>query len=446
MKSRAIQISAIDFGFETFRYRAPMKFGGMVVEQVTLLNVHCTVRDRNGRTASGFGSMPMGNVWSFPSKQMSYDQTLGAMRQMVDHVADRWRQADQMLHPVELGVAMEPRIMEAASETTAALGLTEPIPPLCALVASSPFDAAVHDAFGKLHECSTYELYGSDCLPADLGKFLGAEFNGLTLDQFVNRKPRATMPLYHLVGALDPIDPPEHLIGDGLPEHLPEWIHRDGLSHLKIKLDGRDLTWDVQRLLDVQRVADATSKPRDWKYSLDFNERCESPQYVREFIAKVRETGPAALDRVQYIEQPTSRDLESHRDQRYHDISKQIPIVIDEALLGLESLMLARELGYSGCALKACKGQTQSLLMGAAAQKLGMFLCVQDLTCPGASLIQSAGLAAHLPGVAAIEANARQYVPAANAKWADRFPGIFRPRNGELETGILTGAGLGATP
>jgi len=52
--------------------------------------------------------------------------------------------------------------------------------------------------------------------------------------------------------------------------------------------------------------------------------------------------------------------------------------------------------------------------LAAAAQKFGMFLCVQDLTCPGASLIHSAGLAAHVPGVAAIEANARQYMPAAN--------------------------------
>ena len=76
--------------------------------------------------------------------------------------------------------------------------------------------------------------------------------------------------------------------------------------------------------------------------------------------------------------------------------------------------MLAREMGYTGAALKACKGQSQALLMAAAAQKYKMFLCVQDLTCPGASLIHSAGLAAHVPGVAAIEANARQYVPAAN--------------------------------
>jgi len=84
------------------------------------------------------------------------------------------------------------------------------------------------------------------------------------------------------------------------------------------------------------------------------------------------------------------------------------------------------------------------MLMAAAGQKFGMFLCVQDLTCPGAALIHSAGLAAHVPGVAGIEANARQYMPAANKPWESRFPGIFKVRNGELETELLTGPGLGA--
>src|SRR5205823_4170289 len=145
-----------------------------------------------------------------------------------------------------------------------------------------------------------------------------------------------------------------------------------------------------------------------------------------------------------YIEQPTHRDLKTHRDNLMHPDSRLRPVVIDESLIDLESLLLARAMRYTGAALKACKGQTQSLLLGAAAQKYGMFLCVQDLTCPGASLIHSAGLAAHIPGVAAIESNARQYVPAANASWADRFPGLFHVTDGTLATGAITGPGLGA--
>jgi hypothetical protein len=68
-------------------------------------------------------------------------------------------------------------------------------------------------------------------------------------------------------------------------------------------------------------------------------------------------------------------------------------------------------MGYTGAALNSCKMQSQEMLLASAGMKYKMFLCVQDLTCPGASLIQFASLAAHVPAVAAIEANSRQYVP-----------------------------------
>ena len=48
--------------------------------------------------------------------------------------------------------------------------------------------------------------------------------------------------------------------------------------------------------------------------------------------------------------------------------------------------------------------------------------------------------------MAAIEANARQYVPAANRPWEERFPGLFRITDGTMATGVLTGPGLGAVP
>ena len=66
-----------------------------------------------------------------------------------------------------------------------------------------------------------------------------------------------------------------------------------------------------------------------------------------------------------------------------HEAAKLKPVVIDESLIDLESLQLAREMGYTGVAFKACKGQTQTLLLAAAAQKYGLFRCVQDLTCVG---------------------------------------------------------------
>ena len=43
---------------------------------------------------------------------------------------------------------------------------------------------------------------------------------------------------------------------------------------------------------------------------------------------------------------------------------------------------------------------------------------------------------------AAIEANARQYVPAANRGWEKRFPGIFIVKDGYMKTGELRRPGL----
>ena len=162
-----------------------------------------------------------------------------------------------------------------------------------------------------------------------------------------------------------------------------------------------------------------------------------------DFLAQLQEQSPAAWNRVQYIEQPTHRDLRGNPENRMHRAAEIKPVVIDESLVDYESLLLAREQGYSGVALKACKGQGEALMMGAAAQKHGLFLCVQDLTCIGASFLHSASLAARVPGVAAIEGNGRQYCPAGNRGWEDRFPGMFRIRGGRVATGELSGAGLG---
>jgi len=235
-------------------------------------------------------------------------------------------------------------------------------------------------------------------------------------------------------------------VDDGLPETLAEWIAADGLTHMKIKLAGDDLPWDVDRVTSVERVAAETQAARgchEWFYSADFNEKCENVEYVLEFLAKVGERSAPALQRLQYIEQPTHRDLRANPENRMHAAAGIKPVVIDESLVDFDSLLLSRELGYSGVALKACKGHSEALLMGAAAQKYGMFLCVQDLTCPGASFLHSASLAARIPTVAAIEGNGRQYCPAANAAWAERFPSMFHITDGTLGTAVLNGPGLG---
>ncbi len=442
-----IRIREVRHSYENYLYRTPIKFGGTVLDRVTLLNVDVVVALPNGKTQRGFGSMPLGNIWAYPSKTMSYEQTLGAMQELTDRIRKITADYNETAHPVDINHVLEPAYLKAAAEISKKL--KEPIPKLATLVVASAFDAAIHDAFGKIHNRSTYATYGPDLMAHDLSHYLGKEFKGEYLEKYVSKTPKPAMPLYHLVGAVDPVFPEEvkKPVGDGLPEHLAQWIEYSGLTHIKIKLNGEDLKWDLERVLAVNKVAEATQAKRKvskWYYSLDFNEKCPNVGYLIDMLRQVKQKAPAGFERIQYIEQPTKRDLKADRANVMHEASKLRPVVIDESLTELESLLLAREMGYTGAALKACKGQAQALLMAAAAQKFKMFLCVQDLTCPGASLIHSAGIAAHVPTVAAIEANSRQYCPAANKGWDKKFPGMFDIRDGMCRTSQILKLGLGA--
>src|SRR5262249_10676520 len=200
--------------------------------------------------------------------------------------------------PIDVTWALEPAYHKAAAEVTRQLNLAQPIPTLCTLVVASPFDAALHDAFGKAHGLNCYHTYGPDFLSYDLGHYLGPEFAGETLDRYVRRDPLPRMPLYHLVGALDPLE--EGDLTKRVGETLPEWIAYNGLTHLKVKLNGDDLNWDVERVVRVDRVAAVAQGKRGvaaWVYSLDFNERCPHVGYLLEFLARVRERAPAGFGR-----------------------------------------------------------------------------------------------------------------------------------------------------
>jgi L-alanine-DL-glutamate epimerase-like enolase superfamily enzyme len=449
VRATDIRIVDVDHAYDTYKYRTPYQFGGRSVDRVTVLNVNCRVRTGENRESWGFGSMTLGNAWAFPAA--SQEAGLGAMVALAAEIRRITAACDATGHPVDLFRVLEPEYLRAAEAVTRARGLPAPIPKLCTLVVASAFDAAVHDAYGKAFGVSTYETYGPTFMRRDLSHDLGPAFTGEYIARYVPAKPRPRTLVFHSIGASDPLEQADLTGGldDGLPNTLEEWIARDGLVAFKIKLNGGRLDADVDRVVHIDRVVtreQAGRRVADWKYLLDFNEGCPNVAYLIEFLRRVRERTPAGFDRVLYIEQPTARDLKRDRGNAMHEAAKLRPIVVDESLTDLESLLLAREMGYTGVALKACKGQSHAMLMAAAAQKYRMFLCVQDLTCPGASLVHSAGIAARVPGNAGIEANARQFVPSANAAWEARFPGLFTIHDGVMQTEQLTGAGLGAVP
>lgn len=442
---KGISLKKVANSTRNFVYRQPMKFGGRVVEDVCVLRTEVVINPPGSRKKIvGVGEMTMGNAWAWPSK-IPGTITLKILLQLADRLAVAVENASLTGDPLQITHQIATIRDDLVKTMVAEMKITEGIPKLAAMLVSSPLEAAIHDAFGRANGMNSFQCMTSDYLEEDLSVYLGEEFAGKYPGDFIAPKAKPTMPLYHLVGALDPLSAADIKtpLNDGWPETLEQWLNTDGVTHLKIKLAGNNIDWDVGRIVEVTRICESVAPERNWKLSFDFNEQCPNEDYVLDLLERIERLSKLSFDRLQYIEQPTPRDLTERTDFTVHRIARIRPIVIDEALTGPESLKLARQRGYTGLALKACKGQSECLIMAAAGAHYSMFTCVQDLTCIGGSFLHSASIASHLPGVAAIEGNGRQYCPIGNEAYMSEYAPMFRVRYGTIPTELLDGEGLG---
>ena len=90
MRSVDICIESVQFSTTEHHYRAPIKFAGVAVDRATILTVNIGVRSPSGKVVNGWGSMPLGNVWAFPSSVLTYQETLNALLSCVAQVAKAW--------------------------------------------------------------------------------------------------------------------------------------------------------------------------------------------------------------------------------------------------------------------------------------------------------------------------------------------------------------------
>src|SRR5262249_47519491 len=107
MKPTDVRIEDVSYSTEDHRYRTPIKFGGVALDRVTLLNAEVVVRTGAGKVARGFGSMPLGNVWSFPSRVLTYDDTLGAMKALAGKLRDLFASCTEEGHAIDIGHLLE---------------------------------------------------------------------------------------------------------------------------------------------------------------------------------------------------------------------------------------------------------------------------------------------------------------------------------------------------
>ena len=430
--------------------RTPLKFGAVVVDKTITGYARATVENKAGRRATGWGAMFLMDLWAWPGAPGTHEPRLKAMGALFDAYAKLVGGYKQFAHPIQIFMETERDLLRLAQSLSREIAGDE-MPTLGAFVVASPIDHALHDAFGNAAGIDSFRGYGQEHMEWDLSRYLGTEFKGIWPSQFLRQEYLSRLPVFHLVGGLDVLrqaDAPADAPKDGVPNSLEQWITRDGVFCLKVKLRGRDLEWDVARTLDVSRIYHdirdhrRPSLPAQPFLTADTNEQCESPEYIVEYLSKIRERAAAVFDEILYIEQPTERDLKSHRfDMR--KLSALKPVLIDESLTSPEDFRLAMELGWSGIAHKSCKCLSSDLLLVPMAEMAGIPYAVQDLTNPSIALVESIGLAARTHTIKGVEANSRQFFPAANAATAKVHPGLCEIRDGYARTASMTGTGLG---
>jgi L-alanine-DL-glutamate epimerase-like enolase superfamily enzyme len=427
------------------------------VTSVTCARAWVRVEDPEGRQAEGWGETPLSVTWVWPSR-LPYEDRLAVLKAFCAVLAEAWADFPAYGHPIGIGHDFQEQVLrrlwqghrEAGERRAgeAPEANEEKMPWLAALVCCSVFDQAVHDAYGNLHQRPVYSTYTREWVGRDLSRFLEAA-SGSKVD-FSNRFPadylvfpRAEhLAAWHLVGGLDPLDESE-LTGsepaDGYPVLLADWIRRDGLKCLKVKLRGTDEAWDFQRLVKVGRIGMENGAAN---LSADFNCTVTEPDYVNSVLDRLKTDHRPIFERVLYVEQPFPYELEAHRID-VHSVSERKPLFLDESAHDWRMIRLGRELGWTGVALKTCKTQTGALLSACWARAHGMQLMVQDLTNPMLAQVPHVLLAAHAGTIMGVETNSMQFYPEASGPEAAVHPGLYRRRDGSIDLSTVTGPGFG---
>lgn len=433
--------------------RMPLKFGRETVTRVTCARAQVTVEDRRGRRSSGWGETPLSVQWGWPGP-LPYQDRHDVMTYLCDALGNWLIRRGFTGHPIEIGHDfLQPLLNIRTYGFNVQQGKTGEsqryeVPRLARLICASVLDQAVHDAYGVLHGVDVYETYNAEWMNHDLSTFLepsgddSVSFEGKYPQDYFQAQPPQQLRAWHLVGGLDPIDKSD-LTGDepndGYPVLLADWIERDGLKCLKIKLRGTDAAWDYERVARVGRMAVEHGVE---SLTADFNCTVTEPQYVNEILDRLRKDDPRLYELLLYVEQPFPYELEEHRiDVR--SVSARKPLFLDESAHGWQHVRLGRELGWTGVALKTCKTQTGALLSLAWAKAHGMALMVQDLTNPMLAMIPHVRLAAHAGTIMGVETNGMQFYPEASRPEARVHPGLYTRRGGMLDLSTIRGPGFG---
>ncbi len=428
--------------------RIPLRFGREVVEEIECLRVQVVVENKSGSRDEGWGEVPLNVQWIWPDESTPVERIKTVKEFTAKLAADlmTWKIEG---HALDIGwLVLGECLEDVRREFNSSRAGKAALPTRAAAAVFSAFDIAIHDAYGRVNGVPIYAAYQGEFFNHSLSYYMASpdieagRFEGLYPADFFRIEPRRSLKVWHLVGGDDLLSVNDLDVGrpdDGYPVLLGDWIRRDGLNCLKVKLFGRSLGDDLARVTEVGRIA--LSERVSW-LSVDFNCTVGNVQYMVEFLDRLKQDFPQIYSMLLFVEQPFP-EAAVKMEMKVEAASALKPLFLDEALTRWDIIPRAKRLGWSGAALKICKTQTAAVLSGCVARMYGMALMVMDLTNPMIAALAHAALAAHTPTLMGFESNAPQYYPAVSLPEEGIHPGIFRRRRGEIDVSTLAGNGMG---
>jgi L-alanine-DL-glutamate epimerase-like enolase superfamily enzyme len=402
-----LETRVLDAGVEFIprKLDTPLRLSSGLITEVTEARTEVTVRVGDAE-ATGRGSIYLSDIWAWPDPELTHETRDTALRILCNEIAEDLDDlcGGESAHPLELGLRLHHSVC-AGSE-----------PPILArAMCASPFDAAIHDATGIALGRSAFDLYDtSQPLPSADPYFEGCAMDAI---QAVIQQPVAELDAWWIVGNAGSLD-----------EAVAPWVEKRGYRCFKLKILGRDNQADADRTAEVFRAVLGYGV-QDPSLTVDSNEANPDAASVLDYLERLKAADEEAFEALRYLEQPTGRDILEH-SQNWTEVTRMKPVMLDEGLTSLDLLDEARSQGWSGLALKTCKGHSFALVAAAWAKENGMSLSLQDLTNPGYSAIHAALFASHIPMINGVELNSPQYTPLANQEWLPRLQGLFEPDKG----------------
>ena len=166
--------------------RIPLKFGDQVLQSVSCARVKIIVENSKGKQAEGWGETPLSAAWVWPSK-LEYNIREKRLIEICKSIGDAYCQLNIEGHPFELGQNfIKNHVKDLKNEHNQLYDEDEELPYLGALVAFSPYDLAVYDAYAKMNDCGVFETLGPNYLNADLSQiFHDQAFSGKFISDYL---------------------------------------------------------------------------------------------------------------------------------------------------------------------------------------------------------------------------------------------------------------------